>query len=64
MHRAAVPPARPHRPAVRADNDPAAAVPLNENAVLGILLCNISFPWYLLKPSQQQLMQKDNLSIF
>ncbi|CAD5329492.1 unnamed protein product [Arabidopsis thaliana] len=34
MHRAAVPPARAHRPAVRADNDPAAAVPLNENAVL------------------------------
>uniref|UniRef100_A0A1J3EF06 Transmembrane protein n=1 Tax=Noccaea caerulescens TaxID=107243 RepID=A0A1J3EF06_NOCCA len=31
MHRAAVPP-RPHRPAARADNDPAAAVPLNEDA--------------------------------
>ncbi|KFK29555.1 hypothetical protein AALP_AA7G149100 [Arabis alpina] len=33
MHRAAVPPPRPQRPAVRADNDPAAAVPLNEDAV-------------------------------
>ncbi|XP_010447784.1 PREDICTED: uncharacterized protein LOC104730324 [Camelina sativa] len=33
MHRAAVPPPRPHRPAARADNDPAAAVPLNEDAV-------------------------------
>ncbi|CAH2077527.1 unnamed protein product [Thlaspi arvense] len=33
MHRAAVPPPRPHRPAARADNDPAAAIPLNENAV-------------------------------
>ncbi|KAL1210588.1 hypothetical protein V5N11_006907 [Cardamine amara subsp. amara] len=33
MHRAAVPPPRPQRPAARADNDPAAAVPLNEDAV-------------------------------
>ncbi|VVA94347.1 unnamed protein product [Arabis nemorensis] len=33
MHRAAVPPPRPQRPGARADNDPAAAVPLNEDAV-------------------------------
>ncbi|VVB11075.1 unnamed protein product [Arabis nemorensis] len=33
MHRAAVPPPRPQRPVARADNDPAAAVPLNEDAV-------------------------------
>ncbi|KAH0915489.1 hypothetical protein HID58_029935, partial [Brassica napus] len=33
MHRAAVPPPPPHRPAARADNDPAAAVPLNQEAV-------------------------------
>ncbi|CAN7132967.1 unnamed protein product [Brassica rapa subsp. narinosa] len=32
MHRAAVPPP-PHRPAARADNDPAAAMPLNQDAV-------------------------------
>jgi hypothetical protein len=32
MHRAAVPPRPPHRPAARADNDPVAAVPLNEDA--------------------------------
>ncbi|KAF8091675.1 hypothetical protein N665_0438s0008 [Sinapis alba] len=33
MHRAAVPPPRPNRPAARPDNDPlAAAVPLNEDA--------------------------------
>ncbi|CAH8302975.1 unnamed protein product [Eruca vesicaria subsp. sativa] len=35
MHRAAVPPPRPNRPAPRPDNDPAAAVPLNEDAVPG-----------------------------
>ncbi|KAF2577206.1 hypothetical protein F2Q68_00006672, partial [Brassica cretica] len=35
MHRAAVPPPPPppHRPAARADNDPAAAMPLNQEAV-------------------------------
>ncbi|XP_010425005.1 PREDICTED: uncharacterized protein LOC104710149 isoform X2 [Camelina sativa] len=33
MHRAAVPPPRPHRPAATADNDPAAAMPINEDAV-------------------------------
>lgn len=41
MHRAAVPP-RPHRPAARADNDAAAAVPLNEDAVPGNIYFAIS----------------------
>ena len=43
MHRAAVPPPPPppHRPAARADNDPAAAMPLNQEAVPGnIFLSN------------------------
>ncbi|KAL0650523.1 hypothetical protein Bca4012_093214 [Brassica carinata] len=35
MHRAAVPPPRAHRPAGRGDNDPAAAISLNQDAVPG-----------------------------
>ncbi|KAF2545353.1 hypothetical protein F2Q70_00020071 [Brassica cretica] len=33
MHRAAVPSPRAHRPAGRGDNDPAAAISLNQDAV-------------------------------
>lgn len=35
MHRAAVPSPRAHRPAGRGDNDPAAAISLNQDAVPG-----------------------------
>lgn len=55
MHRAAVPPP-PHRPAARADNDPAAAMPLNQDAVPGnIFLSNRGINW---SHHSKQLMQK------